>query len=152
MLRETVRSGLVGLSAAGLLLATTGIAFAGAGKVELCHVPGGNSAKEHTINVSVNAVNAHLGHGDYLGLCAVPPVVDTDGDGLTDTDETQVYLTNPNNADSDADGLTDGEEVLNFHTNPLNADTDFGGVSDGEEVLVFGSNPLDGGDDVGSGT
>ena len=39
------------------------------GKVDVCHIPPGNPANAHTINVSVNAVPAHLAHGDYLGEC-----------------------------------------------------------------------------------
>ena len=36
---------------------------------------------------------------------------DTDGDGLSDSDEINIYLTNPNDDDTDDDGLTDGFEV-----------------------------------------
>jgi hypothetical protein len=39
------------------------------GKVDICHIPPGNPANAHTINVSVNAIPAHLGHGDTLGAC-----------------------------------------------------------------------------------
>ncbi len=39
-------------------------------KVEVCHVPPGNPGNFHTITVNVNAVDAHLGHGDLLGACA----------------------------------------------------------------------------------
>lgn len=38
-------------------------------KVLICHIPPGNPGNEHTISVSVNAVPAHLGHGDHLGAC-----------------------------------------------------------------------------------
>ncbi len=48
-------------------------------------------------------------------------VKDSDTDGLTDQAETEVYLTNPQNADSDSDGIDDGTEVLNS-TNPLKAE------------------------------
>ncbi len=41
----------------------------GADKVEICHVPIGNPANAHTICVSVNAEDIHLGHGDTLGPC-----------------------------------------------------------------------------------
>ncbi len=47
----------------------------GGGKVDICHIPPGNPANWHTINVSVNAVPAHEGHGD-------PIVFDVDGDPI----------------------------------------------------------------------
>ncbi len=39
--------------------------------------------------------------------------VDTDGDGLADTQETDVWGTDPNNPDTDGDGYGDGDEILN---------------------------------------
>jgi len=45
-------------------------------------------------------------------------IVDTDGDGLTDTEEATLG-TDPNDADSDGDSYTDGEEV-DGGTSPLN--------------------------------
>lgn len=39
--------------------------------------------------------------------------VDSDGDGLIDTDEVNVYGTDPLNPDSDGDGYNDGQEVRN---------------------------------------
>jgi hypothetical protein len=41
-----------------------------AAKVKVCHVPPGNPSNFHTITVSENAVQAHLGHGDLLGECS----------------------------------------------------------------------------------
>ena len=41
----------------------------GDGRVAICHVPPGNPNNAHTITVSVNAVPAHLAHGDYCGPC-----------------------------------------------------------------------------------
>ncbi len=38
------------------------------GKIDICH------KGKKTINVSVNAITAHLKHGDTLGSCYVPPV------------------------------------------------------------------------------
>lgn len=58
------------------------------------------------------------------------PAPDTDGDGLSDADETALYGTNPSNPDTDGDGMSDGFEVLNGF-NPLSADQDADGVTDG---------------------
>ena len=66
--------------------------------------------------------------------------VDTDGDGLSDADETNVYKTDPNKADTDSDGLSDSEEVNKYKTNPLVADTDGDTYLDGAEVQK-GYNP-----------
>ena len=44
------------------------------------------------------------------GKTEVDPNVDTDGDGLTDVEETELG-TDPNNEDSDGDGTSDGDEV-----------------------------------------
>ncbi len=45
----------------------------GGKKVEICHVPPGNPDNAHTINVSINALEAHLEHGDLLGDCEPAP-------------------------------------------------------------------------------
>ena len=39
------------------------------GKVTICHLPGGDRAKQHTITVGESAWAAHQGHGDYRGAC-----------------------------------------------------------------------------------
>jgi len=62
-----------------------------------------------------------------------PIVLDTDGDGLLDTEEDNLG-TDKNNPDSDNDGLFDKEEVKIYLTDPLNPDTDGDGIIDGEEV------------------
>ncbi|MFA6490637.1 MAG: hypothetical protein WCT43_01995, partial [Candidatus Magasanikbacteria bacterium] len=38
---------------------------------------------------------------------------DTDGDGLSDSDEVKIWLTDPLKADTDGDGYLDGSEILN---------------------------------------
>lgn len=89
---------------------------------------------------------------------------DSDGDGLTDGEETAGTAnsafgsrpTDPNDPDSDGDGLSDGEEVSGSRniafdsapSNPNNADTDRGGVRDGDEV-ARGTDPNDKADDSG---
>jgi hypothetical protein len=95
--------------------------------------------------------------------------IDSDGDGINDYDETEVYRTDPGNPDTDGDGYNDKEELingfspweniakkmeetdfdkdglsdrmeLNFHINPAAADTDGDGYNDGEEIKA-GYNP-----------
>ncbi len=68
--------------------------------------------------------------------------IDSDGDGLTDSEETNIYKTDPNNPDTDGDGLLDGEEVHVYKTDPLNPDTDGDGLKDGAEVHKYKTNPL----------
>ncbi len=64
---------------------------------------------------------------------------DTDGDGLTDTQEINLG-TNVTYWDSDYDGLSDGLEVNKFKTDPLNQDTDGDNITDGKEVFI-GTSP-----------
>lgn len=64
------------------------------------------------------------------------PVVDSDGDGLLDTEEAE-YNTDPLKVDTDLDGLTDRQEVRVHMTDPLAKDTDKDGFTDGEEVRNF---------------
>ena len=59
---------------------------------------------------------------------------DSDQDGLWDADEL-FFGTNPTVQDTDGDGLTDGAEMDLFNTDPLNADSDEDGVSDALELL-----------------
>ena len=42
----------------------------GEGKVTICHYPGGDKNKGHTLSVGQAAVAAHLAHGDKLGPCS----------------------------------------------------------------------------------
>jgi LPXTG-motif cell wall-anchored protein len=64
------------LGAAAVGLVSFGVAPAAAGtdgKVTVCHVPPGNPANAHSITISVNALPAHLAHGDTVGPCTYPP-------------------------------------------------------------------------------
>ncbi len=102
---------------------------------------------------------------DPLSSASIP--VDTDGDGLLDKDETDIYQTsptisnagdtdgdllsdiqemilssNPNSPDTDNDGLTDYEEYYTYHTCYDNADSDGDGYMDYNEIRG-GFDPLD---------
>jgi len=72
--------------------------------------------------------------------------VDTDGDGLSDTQETTLG-TDPLVADSDGDGINDGDEVNLHTTDPLLTDSDADGLGDLYEV-TNSLNPLDAADAV----
>jgi hypothetical protein len=48
---------------------TAPAAWAGNAKVQVCHIPPGNPSNFHTITISENALQAHLGHGDIAGTC-----------------------------------------------------------------------------------
>lgn len=71
--------------------------------------------------------------------------VDTDGDGMSDSDEIAwaggyyggSRRPDPNVADTDGDGLSDGDEVYTYGTSPCVADTDCDTVSDGDEVATW---------------
>jgi len=73
---------------------------------------------------------------DGLGDVCDP---DDDNDGLTDVEEAALG-TNPFLQDTDGDGLLDGEEVNIYFTNPLLKDSDKDGYNDNVEVAA-GSDP-----------
>lgn len=52
------------------------------------------------------------GNMDNIDISLQDPTTDTDGDGLTDYDETYLYGTLWDDPDSDGDGMPDGDEVL----------------------------------------
>ena len=58
---------------------------------------------------------------------------DSDLDGIPNQTE-QTLGTDPANPDTDGDGLLDGDEVNVFHSNPVKSDTDGDGISDGKAV------------------
>ncbi|WP_126428384.1 lipase family alpha/beta hydrolase [Brevibacillus marinus] len=60
---------------------------------------------------------------------------DTDGDGLTDSQET-LLGTDLSSEDSDSDGLTDYIEVREYGTSPIESDSDNDGLMDAEEISL----------------
>ena len=67
---------------------------------------------------------------------------DSDGDGLTDSEE-NTYNTDANNADTDGDGLSDGDEILLFNLSPTTADTDGNGVADPVDLVYLLLNQME---------
>lgn len=78
-----------------------------------------------------------------IGIPPIQPIentpIDSDQDGLTDTEEAALGA-DSNNPDTDQDGLTDREEVKVYLTDPLKPDTDGDGFKDGDEIKS-GYNP-----------
>ncbi|MDB4371763.1 hypothetical protein N9Z69_01175 [bacterium] len=99
--------------------------------------------------------NRGRGRSDYFIL--EKPPVDTDGDGLDDSIETNtgIYVdetntgTNPNLPDTDGDGLGDSVETntgtylneTNTGTNPNIIDSDDDGIGDGTEIKITLTDP-----------
>ncbi|HHP7236235.1 MAG TPA: choice-of-anchor U domain-containing protein [Desulfobacterales bacterium] len=81
----------------------------------------------------------HSGYSEELVYQV--PAVDTDGDGLSDSAEIEIYGTDPNDPDTDGDGLSDGAEIQTYQTNPLKIDSDGDGLNDGAEVGTHQTNP-----------
>jgi Bacterial TSP3 repeat len=67
---------------------------------------------------------------------------DTDGDSVVDSDEVDLYGTDPGNWDTDGDGLSDGNELFVVGTDPFVWDTNGDGVSDGGVEAAAESEPL----------
>lgn len=78
---------------------------------------------------------------DYITLTQELNAVDSDGDGLYDSEELTIYFSDPTDADSDDDGLNDGEEVQVHGTDPTLADTDADGLNDRDEIVVHLTDP-----------
>ena len=69
--------------------------------------------------------------------------LDSDNDGISDSNETDVYGTDPNNPDTDYDGLSDFIEIFTTGTDATDADTDDDLLNDGQEVNVNNTDPFD---------
>ena len=72
---------------------------------------------------------------------AVATAEDLDADNYLDALELEVGL-DPSNPDTDGDGLADGDEVNIYLTDPFTWDTDGDGASDGEEIFGTFTDPL----------
>jgi hypothetical protein len=96
-----------------------------------------------------------------VAALAAPPldvanqIVDSDEDGIPDSEDNCPDVANPDQLDTDTDSLGDvcdedddndgllDEDELVLGTDPLNPDTDSDGLLDGDELLIYGTDPLD---------
>ena len=71
-MNKTLAITAITLVAVVMVMSAMTPAFAGdpeGSKVTICHIPPGNPGNPVTITVPVNALAAHLAHGDLLGAC-----------------------------------------------------------------------------------
>lgn len=114
------------------------------------------SSKKSTFNLTpplagingVRIIGENGGPADGNGFLGVfelavkdmSSAADLDEDGLTNEEETDIYMTDPAKADTDGDGINDGQEVKVTLTDPTKADTDNDGCPDGREI-TYGTDP-----------
>lgn len=74
-----------------------------------------NVANLSTLNFDLTVSDAQgLKSNDTCKVTVLPvAALDSDNDGITDEDETNLYGTNPYSPDTDGDGITDGQEIYN---------------------------------------
>ena len=78
-----------------------------------------------------------------VDYATVARVIDSDGDGLSDSEEdvdldgvVDAGETDPQLADTDGDGLSDYQERVTYATDPLSKDTDGDAATDGAEIAA----------------
>lgn len=109
------------LFAAALLLGPASMASAARlPKVEICHVPPGNPGNAHLIQVSENALRAHLAHGDFavgepcfegVGACRTEGVAQCDPEDTCSAVPGGPSDEVCNGLDDDCDGVVDDDPI-----------------------------------------
>ena len=73
----------------------------------------------NAVIVATNAAgSSSIVPGTFNSLTLLLPALDSDGDGLSNADELNLYHTDPLNPDTDGDGMPDGWEV-HYGLNPV---------------------------------
>lgn len=89
-----------------------------------------------SVNVGIATITFSLGNANKSTNVIVESLqIDTDKDGLVDSVESLIG-TDPDNPDTDGDGLLDGDEVNVYRTDPLSKDTDGDGRNDKVETML----------------
>ena len=83
------------------------------------YTPGNGPLQDDSFTYTVHDLE-----GGTSNTATVTILVDSDGDGLSDDQETNVTNTDPNDPDSDDGGVSDGDEVNRDGTDPLDGDDD----------------------------
>ena len=132
--------------------------------VPLPSASGFTSTITYTFSDNIGAISNAANITIVVGVCLDNPILDCDGDGLTNAQESNIG-TDPSKPDTDGDGVLDGKEVSDG-TQPLNqcsfvlasitatpifnwntSDCDGDGVTN-ETEKADGTNPLDGCDSI----
>jgi len=113
----------------------------GDGTATLSITPGLGDAGQSNVTITVSDDGAPV-RSDQLAFLIDVSVLDSDGDGLSDFDEINVYGTLPGVADTDDDQLSDYEELMVYGTSPFESDSDGDGIGDSVEVSN-GADPMD---------
>ena len=130
--------------AAGLLVETdSASARINSGRIHF-DANGGGAIVGRVTDVFVDSERDGLGDTDEAQRGTDPRRADTDGDGLRDGFEVRYGLAplDPRDslADPDGDGFTNVEEQA-AGTDPRHPDTDSDGLTDGDEVHLYGTDP-----------
>lgn len=111
--------------------------------------------KSFDISIVCEGIGGDVGTS-WLIYAHISKPKDSDGDGLTDLDEINIYGTDPLKADTDNDGLSDKEELpdcfdpedegychpsAHISTDPLDYDSDNDGLNDYDDQFTYPTNP-----------
>jgi len=79
------------------------------------------TAIEQTLETRFTELKGRVKAFETIRVGRTETAIDTDGDGISDSDEVLVYGTDPGNPDTDGDGFTDGIEIMRGF-NPSSSD------------------------------